>query len=72
MINLEGVANMPLTELKKRELPPLKTREEMIEIMQREVYGYLPDVPFKIEVSEPQIIERRYGSSGRFCNGQTI
>ena len=47
-------------ELKKRNLPPLKTREEMKEIMQREVYGYLPDVPFTYSVSEPTVIEDRY------------
>ena len=29
-------------ELQKRNLPELKSREEMVEIMQREVYGYLP------------------------------
>ena len=47
-------------ELIKRNLPPLKTREEMKEIMQREVYGYLPDVPFTYSVSEPVLIEDRY------------
>ncbi len=47
-------------ELKNRNLPPLKTREEMKEIMQREVYGYLPDVPFTFSVSEPVVIEDRY------------
>ncbi len=47
-------------ELKKRNLPPLRTREEMKEIMQREVYGYLPDVPFRFEVTEPTMIDDRY------------
>ncbi len=47
-------------ELGKRNLPPLKTREEMKEIMQREVYGYLPDVPFRFEVTEPAVIDDRY------------
>lgn len=49
-----------INEIKKRELPPLKSREEMIEIMQREVYGYLPNVDFSISVSEPQLVEGRY------------
>ncbi|MBQ7761193.1 MAG: hypothetical protein IJ400_03975 [Clostridia bacterium] len=40
-------------ELKKRNLPPLPTREEMIEILQREEYGYLPNVEYSISVSEP-------------------
>jgi len=47
-------------ELKNRKLPPLKTREEMREIMQREVYGYLPQVPFTFTVSDPTLIEDRY------------
>lgn len=47
-------------ELKNRDLPPLKSREEMKEIMQREVYGFLPDVPFTFSVSEPTVLENRY------------
>lgn len=53
-----------LDEIKKRELPPLKSREEMMEIMQREVYGYLPRVDFSTAVSEPQIV------GSRFCCGR--
>lgn len=49
-------------ELKSRNLPPLKSREEMVEILQREEYGYLPDVEYKLEASEPLVIERRYAS----------
>ncbi len=51
---------MLIEELKKRKLPSLKTREEMVEIMQREVYGYLPDCSFTYTVSEPEILENRY------------
>lgn len=51
---------MILTELEKRGVPPLKTKKEMIEIMQREVYGYLPQVNFSFSVSEPQIVEGRF------------
>lgn len=47
-------------ELKNRKLPPLKTKEEMKEIMQREVYGYLPEMPFSYSVSEPTVIDERY------------
>ena len=32
-----------------RRLPELKTREEMLEILQREEYGYLPEKPEKFE-----------------------
>ena len=31
--------------LKQRGLPALQSREEMLEILQREVYGYLPEKP---------------------------
>lgn len=48
------------TELKKRDLPELKNREEMKDIMQREVYGYLPDVPYSWSASEPKTVEERY------------
>ena len=47
-------------EIRSRNLPPLKTREEMKEIMQREVYGYLPDVPFTYDISDPEVIDSRY------------
>lgn len=46
--------------LKERNLPPLLTREEMIDIMQREVFGYVPKVDFKISVSEPVSEYNRY------------
>ncbi len=47
------------TELKNRALPALKSREEMKEIMQREVYGFLPQVDYEISVSEPEYVEQR-------------
>lgn len=49
-------------ELKKRKLPPLKSREEMVEILQREEYGYMPKVEYKVEASEPEILDRRFAS----------
>ena len=48
-------------ELKNRKLPELKTREEMVDIMQHEVYGYLPKNNFEWSVSEPKNIEIRFG-----------
>lgn len=48
------------SELKSRDLPPLKSREEMVEIMQREVYGYLPRVTYSLSASEPTDVELRY------------
>ena len=47
-------------ELKKRNLPSLLSREEMVEIMQSEVYGYLPKNNFKWSVSEPKNLEIRF------------
>ncbi|MBR7101678.1 MAG: hypothetical protein IKC74_05260 [Clostridia bacterium] len=48
------------TLLKERNLPALLSREEMVDIMQREVYGYLPDVDFKMTVSEPVTVYDKY------------
>ncbi|MBO5286908.1 MAG: hypothetical protein J6B34_02155 [Clostridia bacterium] len=48
------------TDLKNRCLPPLLSREEMVEIMQREVFGYLPQVDFTLSVSEPESIYHCY------------
>jgi hypothetical protein len=47
-------------ELVKRHLPALLSRQEMVEIMQREVYGYLPQREYKISVSEPTNLELRF------------
>ncbi len=38
--------------LAQRALPPLKSREEMKEILLREEYGFPPDVPYTAEVRE--------------------
>ena len=56
----------PYEELKKRALPPLRSREEMKEILQREVYGYLPTCPCEIIVSEPTSVEARF-ALGTVC-----
>lgn len=48
------------TELESRNLPPLKSREEMKKIMQREVYGYLPEAEYSWSVTEPVTVEERY------------
>ncbi len=50
--------------LKERDLPPLKSRDEMIEILQREVYGYLPPKPDTLTwTTEEHILKR-------FCAGK--
>ena len=53
-------------ELKRRELPPLLSRDEMKEIIQRDLFGYLPDVPYTVTVGEPETVE------GRFHAGQMV
>lgn len=51
-------------ELKKRNLPPLKSKEEMIDIIVSEEYGVLPPAPDKISW---EIIPSGIGS---FCTGR--
>lgn len=47
-------------ELEKRSLPPIRSRGEMKEILQREVYGYLPDVACTLSTDSEQVDEARY------------
>lgn len=53
-------------ELIRRNLPPLKSREEMVEILQREEYGYLPENNFEWSVSNYKRVD------GRLANGEVI
>ena len=53
-------------ELLKRNLPSLKSREEMIEILQREEYGYLPENNFEWSVSNFKRVD------GRLAKGEVI
>ena len=48
------------SELIRRSLPALRSREEMAEILQREVYGYLPSVSYTLSVSEAVKEEGRF------------
>lgn len=50
-------------ELKKRNLPPLKSRAEMLEILQTEAYGFIPPVPENLAFSEPEEIVPRFCAS---------
>ncbi len=54
--------------LKERNLPPLKSREEMKEILLEKLYGKMPDTAYEVSVSEP-----RPGIKGRvaYCQGTT-
>ncbi len=53
-------------ELFKRNLPPLKSREEMMEILQRDEYGYLPKNDFEWSVSNYKRVD------GRLAKGEVI
>ena len=46
--------------IKERNLPPLRSREEMVEILQREEYGFIRDIPYRVTVSPPRVIENHY------------
>lgn len=41
--------------ISERGLPPLLTREEMLDILQREEYGFMPERPEKISFSKTQL-----------------
>ena len=46
--------------LKARQLPPLRSREEMVNWLMEHEYGYKPEIPYEITVSEPEVLESRY------------
>ena len=50
--------------LKEKALPALTSREEMLDVMQREVYGYLPPKPDRLEWT----VKNNY--IGAFCAGK--
>lgn len=46
------------------ELPALKSREEMLDTLQKEVYGYMPAAPTNIEFTSKEVTTEGY------CNGK--
>ena len=52
--------------LSEREIPKLKSREEMLQIMQEEVYGYLPEKPNKVSFVVTENIVNN------FCAGKAV
>ena len=54
-------------DLEARKIPALRSREEMVEIVQREIFGYLPDVAATWSVSDPVDVEPWY-MSGTVCH----
>lgn len=53
--------------LEERALPPLRPREEMLEILQREEYGFVPEAPETLAFSEEHRV-----LSPRFCAGHAV
>lgn len=51
--------------LEQRGVPKLLSREEMLEVMQREVYGFIPTKPEKIEFEKQEMISN-------FCCGKAV
>jgi hypothetical protein len=46
--------------LEKRNLPPLQSRDAMLDLLQREVYGYLPPKPDKLSWKKEENTIKRY------------
>jgi len=55
--------------LKERNLPPFLSGEEMLEILQREEYGYMPPKPEKV-IFSTAYTERQYKTTANFCAGK--
>lgn len=53
----------PLLEL-RGDIPALKSREEMLETLQKEVYGYMPAAPTNIEFTSKEV------TTADYCNGK--
>ncbi len=53
-------------ELLSRNLPALKSREEMKNILLDNVYGRLPEIAYSCTVGEPTVVE------GRMCGGKAV
>jgi len=49
--------------INKRQLPPFRSREEMLDLLLKNEYGYFPEPEYKITVSEPVTVCKRYCDS---------
>ena len=58
--------------LKEKNLPPLLPKEEMMALMQSEVYGKIPAKPDKMEFSVEKNVIPRFCAGKAICNGVTI
>lgn len=55
--------------LNERKLPPLLPREEMVELLQKEVYGYLPPLPETLEFEvQEDALNKNFCAGKAKCN----
>ena len=54
--------------LEERKLPQLRTREEMLEILQHEEYGYLPPKPDKLSFEDAGAIHKSIAAGKASCH----
>lgn len=59
-------------QLKSRNLPALLPREEMLEILQREVYGYLPPKPENLTFEVEENVQKKFCAGKATCSRVTV
>ena len=57
--------------LELRNLPPLKEKAEMLDVLQREEYGYLPPKPDRVDFYVQENIIRNFCAGNAVCNKVT-
>ena len=61
----------PLLEL-RGELPALKSREEMLDVLQKEVYGYMPEDPTEISFSIKKNVDDNFCAGHAYLHEVTV
>ena len=61
----------PLLEL-RGEIPALKSREEMLNVLHKEVYGYLPEVPTEISFSVKKNVDDNFCAGHAYLHEVTV
>lgn len=58
--------------LRERNLPPLKTREEMLKILLSQEYGNMPPLPESIEFNTEECVIPNFCAGKAYCNRVTV
>ena len=58
-------------KLKKRNVPELKSREEMLELVYTDLYGYMPPKPEKISFEVEEAVIPKFCAGKAVCNRVT-